>query len=391
MLVCLGLSACQGFPWPGASAAPSQTPAAVVSQSTAQPTDTPEPTSSPTRPEAAQPTTTPTLAKTATPAGVPQLLKDFPLFAGAQVDPSGAYADTASAGLLIQTSKSPGELDAFYQQALAQDGWTLRYAEGNTVGGFLQEWRKDNSWLTVEYHFLENKPVVQADLRVIESKEALVVLLGFPLPNGTLVTASDGPSIELYVPQDFEPSVDYFLTTMYNMRWKVQDTKLDNRCGTRACQENYKVEYEQIVPLEPVPTADVRKAVSYLVTLPDRTQARITFSPHRNSTRVFVDVNWKNPHRAWLPIPPYPNGEIQAVKPYVMMFTTPDSLQTVIQHYQKGMTALGWKVDPDSYPIHEENEYFNTWLKKGQSISITLSRGKGTTYGTITCRRCSGQ
>lgn len=392
LLTCLGLSACLGSPRVQSTPVP-LLPSSVVEDQAVQGrlnTDTPAPLPTPIRQSPTpQPSATPTITLTSTPAGIPELLKGFPLFAGAEVDPTGAYAAETIAGLLIHTGRSPGDLDVFYRTELEKTGWTLRYAEGNPAGGFLQEWRKGDSWLTVEYLFLENRPVVQADLRVIDSKKALVVLLGFPLPNGTLVTNAEGSSIELYVPQDYDTTVQYFIKTMHDLRWKVEETKLDARCGSRACLDTAKEAYRQVATLEPTPTADAkRKPVTYQVTMSDRTQARITFLPHRDSTRVFVDVNWKNPHRAWMPIPPYPNGEIQAVKPYVVMFTTPDSLQTVVEHYKKGMSALGWKADPDAIKIDQEYEYHNTWMKRGQYISITLSRSKGVTHGTITCRGC---
>lgn len=390
LLICLGLTACLGSPGVQNTPLPVIPSAIVEEREVPLPSHTPAPPAAPTNPPpTSQPTASPTITLTATPEGVPELLEGFPLFAGAKLDPTGAYAGETSAGLLIHTNKSPGELDVFYKQALEQAGWTLRYAEGNPVGGFTQEWRKGDTWLTVEYNFQELKPVVQANLRVIETRLALVTLLGFPLPNGTLVTNADGPSIELYVPQDYDSAVKYFIETMYDLRWKIQEVKLEKRCGTRACTEALKEEYNQVATLEPTPTPDVlRKPVTYLVTLSDRTQARLTFQPHRENTRVFVDVNWKNPHRAWMPIPPYPNGEIQAVQPYVMMFNTPDSLQTVLEHYQKGMAALGWKADPDAIKVDKEEEYHNTWMKRGQYISITLSRSKGMTHGTISCRGC---
>ncbi len=391
LLVCLGVSGCLGSPRPVNTPVPSAPPVLVQDQAGGRPSETPAPPVTPTTAKTATawPTATPTVMQTATPAGIPELLKDFPLFPGAQVDPLGAYATETTAGLLVHTLKSPGELDVYYKEALEKTGWTLRYGEGNTVGGFLQEWRRGDAWLTVEYLFLENQPVVQADLRLIDSQRALVVLLGFPLPNGTLVTAAEGTSIELYVPQEYDSTVRYFIETMYNKGWKVEEIKLEERCGSRACQDEVKDAYLQSAALEPTPTTDAkRKPITYQVTRKDLSQIRMTFSPHRDSTRIYVDANWNNWHRALLPMPPYPNGEIQAVRPYVILFTTSDSLQAVVEHYKQNMPKLGWKADPNAIFIDKEEEYHNTWVKRGQAISITLSRARGTTYGTVTCRGC---
>ncbi len=379
------LAACQGIPagLPFLSRAPTATVRPVS-------TNTPRPTETLPINEALPATFTPGPAiisrKPTQKAALPALLADFPLFSEAPVLTDDGYAFENSAGVTIRAAKSPGELDAFYRKALPAKGWLLRYAEGNAVGGFVQEWRKDQSFLTVEYHFAAGQPVVSADLRVIDSKQALVPLMGFPLPNGTIVTRSSGAAVELFVPLEYDATIDFFRQQVAALHWRFDERKPTDWCGSQGCQETPPGQVN--VSLEPLPTPDSRKTQYYRIALPDYTRADITFLPHGADTRVYININFKNLARSGIPVAVYPDATVTGIMPGVAMFEVKADIKDVIKFYEDGMAGLGWK-EYEYNSLDKPDMYVRHWQKNSyRGVTLSLSTKKGKVYGTLTCTAC---
>jgi hypothetical protein len=398
--ICMAmLTACQGIGL--RSGLP---PVVIEGQAQLRATHTLLPTRTFRPPEALPATYTPAPAlsrPSLTPApALPELLAGFPLFDGAAIDPAATVASSNSAGIAIPTNKTPGELAAFYEKSLKSAGWMLRYAEGSPLGGFVQEWRKDKFFLTVEYHFPDGQPMVNADVRAIDANQALALLLGFPLPNGTEVVNKVGSTIELDVPQDLKSTAEFFKTQIDAFNWRLEIIKSTGWCGSRGCQEaalqatqtagqgTTQAVNQPLAGLEPLPTADARKAEYYRVSLPDRTQAEITLLPHRDHTRVYIHVNFADIRRSGMPVPAYPKAAITGVMPGVAMFEVKAEIKDVIKFYEDGLAWLNWQAMP--FTVNTEAMYTRSWQKDPHRvISLSLSASKGIVYGQLTCVTCT--
>jgi hypothetical protein len=357
-------------------------------------TDTPSPTDTPRILTPLPATYTPVVEQpqpTRTPEqGLPEILVDFPLLDGSQVIAEETQGDASSAVMNIRTSKSPGELNVFYKKALQEKGWTLRYAEGNAVGGFLQEWKKEQLRLTVEYHFSAGKPVVSVDARAVDSNQALSLLLGFPLPNGTEVLRTEGSAIELYVPQDLKTTVDFFRKQVLAEKWRFEEMKSTGWCGSRGCQEVLEESFRVLATLEPTPTADnAQKLAVYQVTMPDRTQAEITFLPQRAHTRVYIKVHFLDFTRSGIQVSLYPGATITGILTGVAMFETTDNMKAVVAYYEDKMAGMGWEAH--NFTVNQPDMYTRSWTKKPNrvvTLSLSTVKGKGIVRGTLNCSTC---
>jgi hypothetical protein len=317
----------------------------------------------------------------------PPLISDFPLVEGAQIVPEETRGDADRAAMLLHAGKSPGELAALYRQALEERGWTLRYTEGNAVGGFVQEWKKDRLLMTVEYHFRDGRPAVSVDARLVDSNRALALLLGFPLPNGSEVLDARGSAIELYVPLDLKTTVDFFKKQIVAERWRLEKIKPTGWCGSRGCQEASQGAFKAPANLEPTPTPDKRAAEYYRATMPDFTEAEITFLPQRDHTRVYIQIHFLDLRRSYIPVALYPRATITAIQAGVAMFETADPLKDVIKFYEGELAGLGW--EPLEFSINQPDRYSRSWGRKpNRAVSLTLSVEKGVVYGQLTCSTC---
>lgn len=317
----------------------------------------------------------------------PPLISDFPLVEGAQIVPEETRGDADRAAMLLHAGKSPGELAALYRQALEERGWTLRYTEGNAVGGFVQEWKKDRLLMTVEYHFRDGRPAVSVDARLVDSNRALALLLGFPLPNGSEVLDARGSAIELYVPLDLKTTVDFFKKQIVAERWRLEKIKPTGWCGSRGCQEASQGAFQAPANLEPTPTPDKRAAEYYRATMPDFTEAEITFLPQRDHTRVYIQIHFLDLRRSYIPVALYPRATITAIQAGVAMFETADPLKDVIKFYEGELAGLGW--EPLEFSINQPDRYSRSWGRKpNRAVSLTLSVEKGVVYGQLTCSTC---
>jgi hypothetical protein len=359
---------------------------------TAAPTDTRRPL-----PATYTPAPTATLRLSPTPSGLPAALADFPLSAGTRVQSaenqvgSAFLAAESNAAVVLSVTQNPADLDAFYQKELTSMGWTLRYVEPNRVGGFIQSWKKGLQFLTLEYHLIDQKPVIDVNLKMVNPNKALAVLLGFPLPNGTEVTGAEGSSIDLYVPLNIDAASQYFLDKMAVNKWRVAPIDFKLRCFSLACQE--PLAQDKSLVLLPAPTPDKNKGQAYRVTMPDRTLLEISLQPHRSSTRASILVKWTNPARAGLPVPfyPYPGSTVTSAIPGVMMFETPDSLKSVTKFYEDALAGMDWQAT--GVFIDQADRYSKTWSSHNNKEVVTLnfSTADGKTYATLICNVCIKQ
>ncbi len=385
VLLMVALAGCQGIPRDIAAIFATPTSAAVIVPHPSRAARTLAPLPPTYTPDTRLPSPTPTPQ----PARLvpPPLISDFPLVEGAQIVPEETRGDAISAAMLLHAGKGPGELAALYRQALEQKGWTLRYAEGNAVGGFVQEWKKDRLLMTVEYHFRDSRPVVSVDGRLVDSNRALALLLGFPLPNGSEVLDARGSAIELYVPQDLKTTVDFFKKQIVAQRWLLEKIEPTGWCGSRGCQEAAQDAFQAPANLEPTPTPDKRAAEYYRATMPDFTEADITFLPQRDHTRVYIQVHFLDLRRSYIPVALYPKATITAIQAGVAMFETKDPMKEVIKFYDGELASLGWEAYGIS--INQPDAYSRSWGRKpNRVVTLTLSREKGTVYGTLTCSTC---
>lgn len=323
-------------------------------------------------------------------SAVPELLAGFPLVEGAEiVVEDGAPPDPNSARVRIDTGQTSLDLEALFRKTLEQNGWTLRYAEQNVVGGFIQEWKKGQQLATVEYYFIDGKPAVSVDTRVVDSNRALALLLGFPLPNGTEVLRATGSSIELYVPENIAATVDFFKKEIAARRWRLVKIAPTGWCGALACLETSTGASPAQAEPKPTrtPTPDESQRAYYRAILPDYTEIDLSFLARGSHTRVYIQIHFLDLRRSGIPVALYPHAEITAISPGLAMFETDDALEDVLAFYQREFTGLGWS--PYDFTIHQPDKYSRSWGKDpGRVVTLTLSASRGRVYGTLTCSTC---
>lgn len=321
-------------------------------------------------------------------SAVPGLLAGFPLVEGAEVIvEDGAPPDPNSAQVRIHTGETSLNLETLFRKTLEQNGWTLRYAEQNAVGGFIQEWKKGQQLATVEYYFIDGKPVVSVDTRMVDSNRALALLLGFPLPNGTEVLRATGSAIELYVPENIATTVNFFKKEIAARRWRLVKIPSTGWCGSLACHaEGAPAAPAELKPTL-TPTPDESQRAYYRAVMPDYTEVDLSFLARGNHTRVYIQIHFLDLRRSGIPVALYPQAEITAISPGLAMFETDDALEDVLAFYQREFTGLGWS--PYDFTIHQPDQYSRSWGKDpGRVVTLTLSASKGRVYGTLTCTTC---
>ena len=88
--------------------------------------------------------------------------KFFPIPTDAEFDPERVNEGDPDRGsfTLRSTAAMDGLVD-FYKTTLPTEGWTYRYTDANDLGGVTQFWKKDNSYISLQFGYEENEVVVE--------------------------------------------------------------------------------------------------------------------------------------------------------------------------------------------------------------------------------------
>jgi hypothetical protein len=292
--------------------------------------------------------------------------KFFPIPTDTEIDPENVNEGDPDRGsfTLRSTAALDGLVD-FYKTTLPTEGWTYRYTDANDLGGVTQFWKKDNSYISLQFGYDKNEVVVEITYNRIAADALEKLPEDFPVPDKAELTNALDTSWDFYIDQDFGTVTAFY--TKASAGWAPcsggSSGEGDDGGGRK---------FPPGVTPMPSPTRDSRPAESYCGVLPSQHQVDLYIRPHGDSTLMHVYLTSLNVSEAGLAadIPIYPGATIQSVKPGNVTFQTGTSLETVKNFYVEKLTAAGW-TRGDFFESAEISQV--TWKKGNQSITISIT------------------
>jgi hypothetical protein len=293
--------------------------------------------------------------------------KFFPLPADTEIDPEKVNeGDPDRGSFALRSTAALEALVDFYQTTLPTEGWTYRYTEANDLGGVTQFWKKDNSYISLQFGYDTNEGEVEIKYNRIAA-DALEKLPGdFPIPEKAELTNALDTSWDFYIDQDFGTVTAFY--TRASALWAPCSGGSFGE-GDDGGGRNFP---PGVTPM-PSPTRDPRPAESYCGVLPSEHQVDLYIRPHGDATLLHVSLTSLNVSEASLPadVPIYPGATIQSVTPGEVTFQTDAKLETVNDFYVEKLTAAGWAPGGESFKTEGMN--MANWKKGDQSVTITIT------------------
>lgn len=332
--------------------------------------------------------------QTSIPASNPSLpgtdiQKTFPLAPASQMaSPDFFDPNIPSGSFIIKSQFSLDALIKYYAQALAAQGWTLRYTDANFTGGVTQYWKKDSLYLSMDFGFGVGLVTIHCLYDRIESKSAQKLPKDFPLPGKSEMVKAQATSWELYISQDYADVTNFYTQKLTSLNWKQAATSVPvlGSCGEIDCGSG-----EATLPPGAMPTAtvDPRQSNELSFSMPDGNLIELTIMPHRNGTIMDINLILKNIQSAGLPqdVPIYPGALVQIIAPGSAEFQINADMKTIENFYIEKLNAAGWAADGN--PKQASGSYLQNWKKGDQNISITLVPSGTNTALVIVCPTCN--
>lgn len=322
----------------------------------------------------------------------PSLAESFPLAPGTSLDYSSLGetepGDSHGSFTLLASDTSVTQLADFYGKELPKLGWTLRYSDNNFLGGLTQNWKQDNTYLTLDFLYEEDQLVAKARYERIDPEAAQGLPEDFPLPpKAELISASD-TSWTYYVPQELT-QVTAFLDQEFQVLGWEQGTVMGGFGGSCDGDCGGGPSYPAGVTPMPAPTIDPRPSQYYAYITPNGDEIYIEARPHQGATILIIDLIVKQAAAAGLPsdVTLYPDAQIQVASPGMVMYQTAASVETLKQFYQDTLSASGWQLD--GKPIDSGGVALYNWKKGDLTIHITLTpNGSSGSMVAIACDGC---
>jgi|WetSurSiteA1Bulk_404760.scaffolds.fasta_scaffold23297_2 hypothetical protein len=291
--------------------------------------------------------------------------KFFPLPADTEIDPYNVdEGDPDRGSFTLRSTAALGGLVDFYKTTLPTEGWTYRYTDANDLGGVTQFWKKDNSYISLQFGYEENEVAVEIKYSRLAAEALEKLPDDFPLSDKAELTNALDTMWNFYIDQDFGT-----VTAFYNQA----------SAGWAPCSGGSFGEGDDgggrsfppgITPM-PSPTRDPRPVESYCGVLPSQHQIDLYIWPHGDATLLRVHMTSLNLSEAGLPadVPLYPGATIQSVKPGTVDFQTDASLEAVKDFYVEKLTTAGWTPGDFS---ESAGISIKDWKKGNQSINVSI-------------------
>jgi len=301
-------------------------------------------------------------------AGATEALSNsFPLPADTDIDPESISEDNPDRGsfALRSTAALDGLVD-FYTTALPPQGWTYRYTDANYLGGVTQYWKKEGSYLLLQFGYDKAGAVVTARYQRVAADALEKLPRDLPLPDNVELTNTSHTSWDSYVDQDYATVVAFY--THASTGW-AQCPAFGEMSGEGDGGPGFPPGASPM----PAPTRDSRPMKAYCWILPSQNQVELTITPHGAATLLHISLTSLNVSESGLPadVPIYPGATIQSATPGMVTFQARASLETVKAYYEKELTAAGWASEGQTFESAEAS--LVNWKKGNQSIMITLS------------------
>jgi len=300
-------------------------------------------------------------------ASAEALSKSFPLPAGAEIDPETVAEDDPGGGAFTLRFTAPiSELVDFYAHALPTQGWILRYADANTIGGVTQFWKKENVYLSLQFGYDAAGAVVKVKYQTVAADALKKLPADFPIPAKAELTNALDTSWDFFIDQEYAAVTAFY--TKASSDWSPC-----SNYGQGEGDDGGGSKFPPGATPMPSPTRDSRPAKSYCWVLPSQNQVELYILPHGAATLLHVYVTSLNPSDSGLPadIPVYPGAAIQSAEPGMVTFQAGASLEMVKAFYEEKLTAAGWALD--GLPIEAEGTIIMNWKKGNQSVMISIT------------------
>jgi hypothetical protein len=291
--------------------------------------------------------------------------KYFPLPADTEIDPYNVdEGDPDRGSFTLRSTAALSGLVDFYKTTLPTEGWTDRYTDANNLGGVTQFWKKDNSYISLQFGYDQNEVVVEIKYNRIAADALGKLPNDFPIPDKAELTNALGTSWDFFIDQDFAT-----VTAFYNKAsagWASCSGEMGGE-GDDGGGPNFP---PGITPM-PSPTRDPRPVESYCGVLPSQHQVNLYIWPHGDASLLHVYLTSLNVSEAGLPVdvPIYPGATIQSVKPGTVNFQTDASLETVKNFYAEKLVGAGWTPGDFS---ESAGISVKDWKKGNQTVTINV-------------------
>jgi hypothetical protein len=291
----------------------------------------------------------------------------FPLPADTVIDSESVSEDDPDRGsfALRSTAALDGLVD-FYKAALPPQGWTYRYTDANYLGGVTQYWKKEGSYLLLQFGYDKAGAVVTARYQRVAADALEKLPRDLPIPDNVELTNTSHTSWDSYVDQDYAAVVAFY--THASTGWA--------RCpafGEMSGEGDGGPGFPPGASPMPAPTQDSRPMKAYCWILPSQNQVELTITPHGAATLLHISLTSLNVSESGLPadVPIYPGATIQSATPGMVTFQAGASLEKVRAYYEKDLKAAGWTSE--GQPFESAGMILVNWKKGSQSIMITIS------------------
>jgi hypothetical protein len=329
---------------------------------------------------------------TSTPAKETNLAESFPMAPDSQLNLESISQDGPNdkkGQFIIYSTFTVQKLVSFYEQELPKQGWTLRYTDPNYSGGVEQQWKKDNTYLSLDFRFTDLNLRIFGNYIRIEPDDLQRLPNGFPLPQqAELVSASD-TSWEYFIPLDYSAVVSFYDQKLLALNWKTKAGYGAINAGEGDGGSGGPRFPAGVTPM-PTPTYNPRPAKDATWVMPDGNEIHLAYSPHRDATILRIDLTYKQASAAGLPpdIPLYKDAVIQNVVPGTLTYLVAAADVTMLKtFYEEQLKAAGWELV--SAPIESSGSVMENWKKGSQEVVIMLApNGTSGSIVSINCAAC---
>ena len=366
----------------------------VPQNSNPQPqTSTPQnPVNSTSQPELA--TQTPTFVGTGQSASQTTVQKSFPLAPNSQFDENSISSEETNDKSGYFTINSQAAIDSlvnFYSSELPKQGWTFRYFDANNSGGVTQYWKKDNTYLSLDFGFFgEGHLSIRCAYQRVDSTAAQTLPKDFPLPEQAELVEAQPTSWQIYVHQNYTDVTDFYTQKLSSLNWIITPSPGygEGSCGGDDCGGVSPTYPAGVTPM-PTSTLDTRQSNELKFTMPDGNEIQLKIIPHQDGTILYIDETLKNLNSAGLPedLPIYPGAVPQIINPGTATFQIAADITAIKKYYEEQLKAAGWT--PDGAPYESSGTYLLNWKKGGQSITISMiTMDQNSSMLVIDCSSC---
>jgi hypothetical protein len=306
----------------------------------------------------------------------------------------GSEEEESSGAFSLHSTATLETVDQFYQSALADQGWQLRYIDANQAGGLTQYWNMGVLYMSVAFTYDPTGLAIQAHWHLVDPEYVQMLPQDLPLPDQAEFVDATDSTWELYLPQEMDTAIKYYQQKAAVLNWepaKLPDTPVATCAGD--CLTRAAPAYPPGVTPMPTSTPDPRQPQRLVYIMTGGDQLSLEFQPHQDATVLDITLTLHNVDSAGLPkeLQVYPGATGLVIAPGLLRFTAPVVLPVAVQFYSDALLAAGWKVS-SGYNLDTPQLYFQQWDKGQQALRLNISSpgsSSQTSLVSIQCLQCT--